>query len=249
MEPALVDPESIPTTLPLISSISLRARAGVAIISNTAGEVETWDISTSDCRVPSQALAKHYKHEDTRLINSKLIFVWYVGEEVSVWDTGKEEFSLQVKMPEDGIVDLRISRDGSKLFCIHCEFIQAWDMWTGETLGRVGYKVSNRVELLAMDGSRVWLQSGQQSKGWDIGASGLSPIGKFTGPPKKLHLSSTKQWDTGQCGILDIVTGKVVFQLPPQFGTPIDIKWNSQYLVASFQSRMELILEFHPAFL
>ena len=255
VEPAVVDPESTPTTLPLISSISLRARAGVAVSSNTAGEVETWDISTSDYREPSRALAKHYKQEDTRLINNRLIFVWYVDEEISVWDTRKEEFLLQVKISEDAMVDLRISGDGTKLFYIHCEFIQAWDMWTGETLGKVGFEKLDGVELFAMDGLRVWIKFHNissrvvPSKGWDFGTSGLSPIKQSTTLPKTLHLSSTKQWDTGLCRIMDTVTGKVVFQLPPQFGTPVDIKWNNQYLVAGFQSRMELILELHPAFL
>ena len=67
-------------------------------------------------------------------------------------------------------------------------------------------------------------------------------------PPEQLYLSNTKLWDTGLCKILDTVTGNVVFQLPAQFGTPVDIKWSGQYLVASFQSKMELVLEFHPTF-
>jgi WD40 repeat protein len=158
VEPAVVDPESTPTTLPLVSSISLKARVGVAISSNTAGEVETWDIPTNDCKAPSQALAKHYRHGHTKLINNRLIFVWYMDEEVSVWDAGKEEFLLQVSAPEDTTVDLRISGDGSKLFYIHCKFLQVWDIWTGVTVGKVEYEELNGVELHAMDGSRVWIK-------------------------------------------------------------------------------------------
>ena len=104
-----------------------------------------------------------------------------------------------------------------------------------------------------MDGSRVWIKYNTRdpsisSMGWDLGPSGLSSIGPFTEPHKKLYLSSTKLWDTGLCRILDTVTTMVIFQLPPQFGIPVDINWNGQHLVVSFQSRVELILEFHPAF-
>ena len=178
-----------------------------------------------------------------------------MDEEISIWDAGKGGFLLQVNAPEDTILDLRISGDGSKLFYIHCEFIQAWDILTGETMGKVGYEGINVVELLGMDDSRVWIKFDDgdsipnPSKGWDLGPSGFSPTGRrTTNPPKTLHLSNTRQWDTGLCRITDTATGKVVFQLPPQFGTPVDIKWNGQYLVASFQSRMELVLEFHPTF-
>ena len=252
-EPAIVNPGSTPTTLPLVSSISLRARVGIAISSNTDGEAKTWDIPTSDCRAPSQALAKYHRNRDTKLINNRLIFVWYMDEEISVWDTGKEEFLFQVNAPEDTILDLRISGDGSKLFYIHHKFIQAWDIWTGQIMGKVGYEDIDVVGLLGMDGSRVWIKfhTGAISmpyQEWDLGPSGFSHTERSLGPPETLHLSSTKLWDTGLCRITDIATGKVVFQLPPQFGTPVDIKWNGQYLVASFQSRMELVLEFHPTF-
>ena len=103
VEPAIANPESSPTTLPLVSSISLKARVGVAISSDTAGEIKTWDILASDCKAPSQALAKYCSHRHTRLI-----FVWYMDEEISVWDAGKEEFLMQLNAPKDTIVDLRI---------------------------------------------------------------------------------------------------------------------------------------------
>ena len=253
MEPAVVDPESTPTNLPLVSSISLKARVGVAISSDTAGEMRTWDIPASDCKAPSQALAKHYRYTHTKLINNRLVFVWYMDEEISVWDAGKEEFLLQVNAPKDTTVDLRISGDGSKLFYINCAFIQVWDIWTGVTVNEVEYKELTGVELLAMDGSKVWVKfydlfDSTPCKGWDLGPSGLSSIEGYTKPPQDPHLSNTKQWDASQCRILDTITGKVVFQLPAQYRPPIDIKRNGQYLVASFQSRMELVLEFDPAF-
>ena len=120
-------------------------------------------------------------HRDTKPINNRLIFVWYMDEDISVWDTGKEEFLLQVNAPEDTIVDHRVSWDGSGLFYIHCEFIQAWDIWTGEAMGKVEYRDLNGVELLAKEGSRVWIRFYDQlsismpSKGWNLGPSDLLP--------------------------------------------------------------------------
>ena len=253
VELAVANPGSTPIILPLVASISLKGRAGIAILSNTAGRMKTWDIPTSDCKTPSQALAKYYKHSQTILINNKLIFVWHMDEEISVWDAGKEQFLLQVNAPEDTIVDLRISGDGLKLFYICQGFIKAWDLWTGVAVDKVVYEVLDGVELLAMDGSRLWIKFLRRSisvlsQGWDLGPSGFSPIEGSTNPPQELHLSNTKLWDTNLCRILDTVTRTVVFQLPAQYGTPVDIKQNGQYLVASFQSRMELVLEFHPAF-
>jgi hypothetical protein len=51
----------------------------------------------------------------------------------------KGNFLLQVDVSEENVLDLRISGDGSKIFCINEEFIQAWDMWTGEAVGRVEF--------------------------------------------------------------------------------------------------------------
>ena len=253
VEPDVINLESVPAALPLVSSISLKARVGVAISSDVAEEMKIWDIPTSDCKAPSQALAKYYRHGHTKLINNRLIFVWYMDEEVSIWDAGEEEFLLQLNAPKDTIVDLRISGDGSMLFCIHHGFIQVRNVWTGVIVDKVWYEDLDGVELLAMDSSRVWVRyydtlDFMPSRGWDLGPSGFSPIKRSTKPPQELHFGSSKLWDSSQCRISDTVTGKVVFQLPARCGTPVDIKWNGQYLVASFQSRMELVLEFHPAF-
>ena len=106
-------------------------------------------------------------------------------------------------------------------------------------MDKIGYgEGSVAARLFAMDGSRVWIKYRigrnviRAPKGWDLGPSGLFPIEQSTEPPEKLCLSNTKLWDNSLCRISDTVTRKVVFQLPPQFGTPIDFKWNGQYLVA-----------------
>ena len=255
VEPVLTSPEPTPITLPLVSSISLQVRHGIAISSNAAGIVEIQDIPTSLHGIPAQSLIKDFKYMDTKLVNSRLIFVWYVGEMLNVWNAETEEFMLQLHIPKHNTLDLRISGDGSQIFHIHGDFIQVWDIWTGVTVGSVQYKDLADVELLAVDGSRVWIEYsirgriGRISCGWYFRKQDPSPIKLSTSPPARLYLSNTKFWDNNLHRILDTVTGAVVFQLPAQFARPVDVKWKSQYLVISFTSKEELVLELHPTLL
>jgi len=235
--------------LPLISSISLQARDGIAISSDADGVVKTWDIPASFYKASSGSLGQDYKHGDIEPINSRLIFIWYGDEKINIWDPEKGKFLLQADISEDNLLDLRISGDGSKIFCINGGLIQVWDMWTGEVVGRVGPSI-HRPKLLAMDGSRVWIEDGfRRSSGWDFGITGSPPVELSTLPPKTLHLSDTKLWDNRQCKIQDTVTGNVVFQLPEGFqGDIVEVQQNGQYLAISPKSKMELVLELPPVF-
>ena len=149
-------------------------------------------------------------------------------------------------------LDLRISGGGSKIFHIDREFIQVWDLWTGIATGRVDLKYISNGESPTMDGSRIWVEMLLSSHflGWDFGIPGSSPANMNTQPSHILHLHDTKLWDNSQCKIQDIVTGRVVFQLPKKYRSHIvEVQWNGQYLVISLISEKELILEFPPAFL
>ena len=254
-EPVVTSPELTPTTLPLVSSISLQARDGIALSIDAAGVAKTWDISPGLHGIPAQWLIKNSRYENTKMVNSRSIFVWYVSEMLNVWNAETEEFMLQLHIPQHNTLDLRISGDGSKIFHIHSEFIQVWDILTGATMCTAEYKDFDGVELLAVDGSMVWIEYSFQreidrkSVGWDFGTLGSSPIKLSTNPPTRLCLGNTKFWDTSLCVILDTATGKVAFQLPTQLGRPVDAKWNGQYLFISFMSNVELVLELHPKIL
>jgi len=246
----MIDPESTPIPLPLVSSISLQARDGIAISSDIDGVVKTWDVPAILCKGLSKSPAEDYKHGGIKLINSRLVFVWYGDGKVNIWDHEKGKFLLQVDISEYNLSDLRISGDGSKIFCINGKLIQMWDMWAGEAVGRVesdGYSP----KLLAMDGLKIWMENGfRELNGWDFGIPGSPPVQLSTQPPETLHLSDTKVWDNRQCRIQDIVIRKIVFQLPEQFqSNVVEAQWNGQYLVISFRSEKELILEFPPVFL
>jgi len=189
--------------------------------------------------------------KDHKLINSRLVFVWYGDERINIWDP-EREFLLQEDVSGDHPLDIRISGDGSKIFHIDTDFIEVWNAWTGKASGMVEFDYTNDTEPFIMDGSRVWKKVlfKESLIGWDFGIPGSPPVKLTTQPPFTLHLNDTKLWDSKQCRIQDIVTGKVVFQLPEKYQSHVvEVQWDGQYLVISPRSEKELILEFPPAFL
>jgi len=250
-DPIVTDLVPTPSTSPLISSISLQKKDGIAISSDADGKVKTWDIPARLCKASSKSLAEYYKRGNAKLIDNKLIFVWCGDEKINIWDPRKGNFLLQTDLSERSLLDLRISGDGSKIFCIRKQCIQAWDIWTGEVVGRAEFWGHHGGKLLTMDGMRVWMEIPELGlKGWDFGIPGLPPIKPSALPPKRLHLNITKVWDNSRYRIQDKVTGKVVFQLPGRFQSHIvEVQWDGQYLAISFGSGEGLILKIHPAFL
>ena len=120
---------STPLNSSPILSVSLQARAGIAISSDENGVVRTWDISTGLCKesfkipdIKDQSVSKR----DAKLIDGRLIFVWYENNKIYIWDTGKE--GLIKTLDTFQCKGLRISEDGSRVFCLHNGSIQAWPM-------------------------------------------------------------------------------------------------------------------------
>jgi len=202
IDPVATDTMSTPPTPTSIQSVSLQARNTLAISSDSAGVVKTWDIVTGLCRASFKTPAKPHTWRDAQLIEGKLIFVWLERQKIHVWDLEKGE--LLRKVDASGADGLRISGDGSKLFCLNWGFIQAWSLWAGEVVGRVevvpevmevwdedemeievweGLRDEARANImqsldpLYVDGARIWVCfEGAPTQGWDFGISGSSPI-------------------------------------------------------------------------
>ena len=67
--------------------------------------------------------------------------------------------------------DLKISQNGSRVFSLAEDFIQAQSIQTGEFVGKVEIKYSQDMESLIVDGLRVWAYySNSEYQGWDFGA-------------------------------------------------------------------------------
>ena len=242
-----------PTPHPIVS-VSLQAKAGIAVSHNRDGVVKTWDISTGLCKATFQIPAARDRGpggSDAKLIDGRLIFAWRDDTKIHIWDAGTEEL-LQI-LDTLWCWCIRISGDGSKIFSLSDKSIQAWSMWTWEPVGEAELDLGREPYLdpLCIDSSRVRIYSRNSSaqEGWDFGISGSSPVpfDPSTGKPH-LDITSVLWWTTGPAWIKDIITGKTVFQLSGRYAKPNDVQWDGQYLVAGYESGEVLILDFHDMY-
>ena len=246
--PVTTDKTSATLTPCWIESVGLQVRDGVAISSDEAGVVKTWDILTGLCKASFQTPATGQTWRDAQLIQGRLIVIWYEEPKICILDVETGEFLQPINTPGRVGGGVRISGDGSKVFGLVGGFILAWSIWTGEAVGKVevGYGLS--FDTLHVDGSRVWARSKKSpAQGWDFGISGSSPFQLSNTPPDRPHLnlSGGTEWDDDPCMIKDMVTGRVVFQLAGGYANPRQVQWDGQYLVAGYESGEVLILDFN----
>jgi len=246
-DPAVTDPEPILLTSASARSIALKEKNDVTIPSDLDGVIKTWGISTSLYKGSLQTQAGGSYQTSIKLIDNKLIFVWYINNKINIWDAKKGELLQTMDMPRDSVKDLRILGDGSKVLCLCEKSIHVWDIWTGELMSEVKFEHRTH-EILQIDGLKVWVGyvSSRYStgvQGQDFGIPGPFPLQLPSHLPDKLYLNETKQWETNTSSMKDTVTGKVVFQIPERFGKATHAQWDSQYLVVSFQPNEALVLD------
>lgn len=163
---------------------------------------------------------------------------------IHIWDVEKGESLQKVTAPGWHVEDVRMSRDGSRIFYLYWKTIQVWSTQTGEVVGVVEFEFGGPRRFLAVDSSRVWVHSPlEEPQGWDFGIPGSSPV-------KLPNISSqypdgAKLWDINQSRIKDTATGKIVFQMGGRFAKPFDGQWDGQYLVTGYESGEVLILDFN----
>jgi len=250
-DPVTFDQSSTPFISPPVLSVSLQARAGIAVSSDGNGMVKTWDISTGLCKASFQIPDIEDQRRcssDAKLIDGRLIFVWHGNNKIHIWDTEKEELIKTLDTSEcDGV---RISEDGSRVFCLHDGSIQAWPMWTWEPVceAKLGLQGDLSLDSISIDSSKVWAQVYKSliQEGWDFGTLGSSPtpFDPSTGRPR-LDFIGSVLWETGSpYWIKDTITGQEVFQFRGKYAKPWDVQLDSQYVVAGYRSGEVLILDF-----
>jgi WD40 repeat protein len=249
MDLATSDPKSTPLTSAPIQSVSLQAENGIAISSDSDGVVKTWDLSTGLCKASIQTPAKGGTLRDVKMIDGRLIVVWHEGmHDICIWDSEKEKLLHRVTPTWVGARGLRISGDGSKIFCMTWRFVQGWSMLTREAVGEVEVGQDSYLNPLHAKSSRIWVDiHDSPTQGWDFGISGSPPIllSNTSSERPQLHfICSINGWNNGPFRIEDTVTGEVVFQLPGRYARPHDVRWDGQYLVAGYRSGEVLILDF-----
>ena len=247
IDPVLANPSSTSLTLAPVKSITLQAKDSIAISSHSDGMVRIWDISTGSCKASFQTQAKDPQWMDSCLANGRLISVWCTdeNEKICIWDTEKGELLRTVNMSDGEIEDVRISGDGSRVFCL-CNFsIYAWSLWTGEVAGEVKLDATYHDSFLIIDGLRVWIYLPRGIMGWDFGIIGSSPAELSDTSQNGPHLDfgSIRKNRSELPGIEDTVTKKIVLQLPSRLEVCRDAQWDGQYLVVGYGSGEVLILE------
>jgi len=249
-DPVLANPKSVSLTSAPIRSMTLQAKDGIAVSSHSDGVVRIWDISTGICKASFQTPPKGSYQIDTHLTDGRLISVWYTDKKLRIWDTEKGELLRTVDTPENNIMDLRISGDGSRVFCLHDLSIQAWSIWTGEAAGRVEIMIcQSKDSLLTIDGLNVWISFAQfveVNMGWDFGLLDSVPVVPPDTSRNGPHLDFIGGIRTQRSfipGVENTITRKVVFQLPGRLARCSDAQWDGQYLVVGYDSGEVLILE------
>ena len=244
--PVVVHPQSTPLASAPIKSITLQD--GAAVSSDLDGVVKIWDISTGLCKTYFETPAKNPVLSDICLIDTRLIFVWYADQKIHIWDVEQEKLIQMVDMTWSDIQDIRTSGDGSKIFCLHSDYVGAWSVSTGESICKMELKDTGGTKSFIMDGSKVWVYSHiWEPQGWDFGAPGMSPIPLVT--MASFHFSDSIIWDVGLSRIMDIITKKVVFQLGGRFLKPTDVQVDGWHFLTRYQSGEVLILDFSHVFL
>ena len=218
------DPEFTPLSSPSISSINLQTKDGIAIAVDTDGVIRTWDILTGFCKASFHTNAEPQSQKYVQMIGGKLILVWCTYKNINIWTTGKAQ---TVRMMDTGFrfstTNLRISGDGSKIFLLDSEHIQAICIGTGEVVGEVRLEGQLSNDPLIVDGSIVWVCfEDSPTRGWDFGVTDLTPIQLSSTPPvpDRTHLDficGTKKQKGDSCKIEDTTTGEAVCRFPRRY--------------------------------
>jgi len=247
-DPVPADLKSTPPASAPIKSITLQAEYGIAISSHSDGVVRIWDISTGLCRTSIQTPAKDPHWMDTNLTDGGLISVWCT-DNIYIWDTETGKLLRTVQLSRDIVKDLRISGDGSIVFCLYEYAILAWSLWTGEIVGKlIGSLCSRRDTPLTVDGLRVWVWpiGVNPILGWDFGLPGSYPVKLLDtsqNRPCMDFVGGARKQRSFLPGVQDSVSRRIVFQLPERLARCSDAQWDGQYLVAGYSSGEVLILE------
>ena len=241
-----VGPKTTPIDVPPIKSTTLQAKNGIFVSHDSGGIVKTWDISTGLCKTSLQTPAKDNHQSDVRLVNDRFILVWYADEKIHIWDVGKEKLLQEIHSNWHSVHDIRISGDGTKVFCLSEQSIKAWSISTGElvNIARLGFSMV-KMSLIVDNSSRVWVHyhPKEECPGWDFGIPDSSPSRLHD--TSSFHLSDTKLWDVGLSRIKDISTGKVILQLGGRSTNPVDVQLDGGYLLVRYESGEALILDFN----
>ena len=230
-----------------IASVNLFANDGTAVTSDSSGVVKTWDLTTGKCKSTFSTPAEGER--DTHLEGDTLIIVWWADEEKEfrIWDVYKGQLLRSFPSPLSDPLGLKISGDGSKIFGLYIDCIEAVCMQTGEGAGRVELRIGEGASFF-VHGSKVGIDN-IRGEGWDFGGPTVSDFGEFPDRPR-LELAD---WSTGGESkprwIEDTKTKRLVFRLPERYmKSDTEIGWDGRYLLLWSRSGEVMIIEFNSVY-
>ena len=237
-------------TAPIVS-VSLQARDGIIITSNSNGVVEIWDLLTGLWKTSFQTPATEHSQGDAKILNGVLTFAWGNGPQawrsgihVSVWESRKSETHQPLGW---GVNNFIVSGDGSKVFLEYTSAIKVWSVQIRELVGEVKLGNMEYMDPLHADGSRIWIRfKDLPINGWDFEPLGSPPTLLSNTPLERPYLDfiDGTEWGTGHYQVKNTVTGKEIFRLSDEYTSLYHVKWDGQYLVAEHFNGEFLVLDF-----
>ena len=244
----------------LIMSAKLFADVGTVVTSDSSGVVKTWDLMTGGCKSSFSTPAKGVC--DTHLAGDTLYVVWCTGAwQCHAWDVYKGQLFWQFTSYAPDIKDLKISRDGSKIFRLCSERtstdigdVKGADFWV--SVGPSCFVQGSKVEPTS---SPHW--------GWDFQALQRRESADFKDRPRLDLVSSIKheihpRWieDRPRLDLVsfikheihprwieDTITKRLVFRLPQRCIKPdTEIEWDGRYLLIWSSSGGVVTMDFDP---
>ena len=224
-----------------IESAKLFAEDSIVVTSDPSGEVKTWDLTTGICKASFSTPAKG--ECDTHLTGDTLIIVWWAEEEEEyhIWDVYKGQFLRRIHSSSSDLVDLKISGDGSKLFRLGIDCIEAVSMQTGETAGRAELEFGDGSTFFVR-GSKVGIDN-VRDMGWDFGGQEVSDYRAFPDPPRFDLVDRSTGGRIKARWIEDTITKRLVFRLPERYTKSDTItEWDGRYLLVWSRHRGEITI-------
>ena len=217
----------------IIQSVGLFAGDNTVVTGDDRGVVKAWDLTTGRCKKSFQTPVPRWSSQDTHLAGDTFTTVWWESLETKylIWVEGKGQVVRKVHSSFNGVRDIKIAGDGSKVFGLSDGCVEARSIETGEEVGRVSLADYDRSSLLIVRGSKVEYGK-KKGWGWDFGGPEVSDYGELLDRPR-LDLVD---WSDGKRilprWIEDTVTKRPVFRLPETLmrSNP-EVLWDGRYLI------------------
>ena len=226
-------------SLASIESVNPFAKEGIIVTSTSSGVVKTWDLTTGTLKSSFSTPAKGKRA--THLTSDSLIIVWWAEQAFHIWDVYKGQLLRMILSTLYSVKDLKISGDGTKIFGLGYDRIQAVSMQTGEETGCVELGNGKGFSFFVR-GSKVGIDN-RYDRGWDFGGPTVSDMRELPDRPCLEPVNWPMGREARPCWIEDTVRKRRIFHLPERYtkyGTKVE--WDGRFLLVLLRSAGEVVV-------